>query len=762
MSPVLAFVAGAVVVGAPLALWLWRGRLTADARIRRLSVIDQMQREILAAAPDGLFMWDHTSGKQFCSRRLAVLLNLPGGTNSDFGDVAARFEGADAEALEKAAGELRRKGTGFEMLLEVSGGQRKVHVVGVLAAFENGSPLADLLWMRDADTAPGPGSGAASSPVHGPGPFKSLLDVLPFPVWLRGPGLDVEVANNACSSGLIAAARKLAERVLVEGGAASERHLLNVGDAPRLFEINEISLEGWEGTAGFAIDRTATEKMEGEFARHDAARDQVLESLETAIAIFDDGARLKFFNSAYCRIWGLDEGWLSGEPGLGDILERLRELRRLPEVANFRAFKEGQLALFAAPGDAVETLLHLPDGSTLRSVVGPHSLGGRVFSYEDVTKRLALERSYNTLIAVQSETLDHLYEGVAVFGSDGRLKLCNPTFATLWKLDAEDLKADLHLAQFVEAMRPYLGGENWAAHKERVIGRVMSRESRSGRLARKDGSVLDYANVPLPDGAVLLSYLDVSDSARVEQALRQRADALQDADRLKSEFISNVSFELRTPLNTLIGFAEILNQEYFGELNPRQREYSSGILESSTGLMTVIGDILDLATIEAGKMSLELDTVELHTMLVSVLGLIHERARHKNLKLEFACPGDIGWIVADEKRLKQVLFNLLSNAVTFTPEHGSVGLEASRSGGEVTLKVSDSGIGIPKADRERVFQSFEHGSTAQTGQGPGLGLSLVKRFIELHGGSVQLTSSPSKGTTVTCHLPAAGLQGEKD
>ncbi|MCH7693278.1 MAG: PAS-domain containing protein [Proteobacteria bacterium] len=576
---------------------------------------------------------------------------------------------------------------------------------------------------------------------------------------MRGADLDLAFTNRACAGGAIEdPLRDLARRARTKGEAVAEPHLLSVGGAERLLEVTETPVEGWAGTAGFAIDRSQGGDTEETSPGHAAARDQVLQNLATAIAIFGPDTRLRFFNAAYADLWRVDAGWLDSEPGLAEVLERLRELRRLPEYADFRAFKEEQIARFGSLAEPVDSLLHLPDGTTLRSVVSPYALGGLVFTYENVTDRLDLERSYNTLIAVQRATLDNLYEGVAVFGSDGRLKLSNSALAELWNLSEEDLGGEPHLSDFVEKMRPFIIGEDdWAAHKERVIKRMMSRESSSGRLLRGDGTVLDYANLPLPDGAVLLSYLNVTDSVRVQFALRQRAEAMEEANRLKSAFIANVSYEVRTPLNTIVGFAEILAEEYFGKLNQRQMEYSRGIVEASQNLTTVISDILDLASIEAGTMALELDTVDLHTMLASVLNLTRERARRKSLKVEFDCPPDIGWMVADEKRIKQVLFNLLSNAVAFTPPHGTIGLSAWRDGDDIAIAVSDTGVGIPQADQERVLRTFERGGAPDARQGgAGLGLSLVTSFIELHGGRVEVKSAPNKGTTVTCRLPSGG------
>jgi signal transduction histidine kinase len=277
---------------------------------------------------------------------------------------------------------------------------------------------------------------------------------------------------------------------------------------------------------------------------------------------------------------------------------------------------------------------------------------------------------------------------------------------------------------------------------------------------------LQMATVPLPDGNVLLTCLDVTDTARVERALRERNEALETTGRLKSEFIANVSYELRTPLNAIIGFAEILANQYFGPLSPRQLDYSRGILDSSHRLMTLINDILDLATIEAGYLALETDRVEVCDVLEAVAVLTRERARSQSLKLTVSCPADSGAIEADERRLKQGLFNLVSNAIKFTPAGGSIRLEArvddqraappdgQPRAGDLILAVADTGPGIPLVDHERVFEKFERGSPQARESGAGLGLSLVKSLIELHGGTVAIESGQGEGTTIACRLPA--------
>jgi signal transduction histidine kinase len=344
-----------------------------------------------------------------------------------------------------------------------------------------------------------------------------------------------------------------------------------------------------------------------------------------------------------------------------------------------------------------------------------------------------------------------------VFGSDGRLKLWNPAYRAIWQLQPSDLSNRPHISALIDKARAlYDGSEDWEQTRLTAIARATSHAGHAGRLERSDGSVIDENAVPLPDGNVLLSYLDVTDSIRVERALREKNDALETAGHLKSEFIANVSYELRTPLNAIIGFAEILTNQYFGQLNDRQLEYSRGILDSSHRLLQLINDILDLASIEAGQLVLERAPVDVHALLANILALSRERARRLDIALDFDCPTDIGMVVMDERRIRQALFNLVSNAIKFTPASGRVTLAARREADDLVMSVTDTGIGIAPEHHAKVFEKFERSDPASRHAGAGLGLSLVKSFIELHGGKVELESALAHGTCVNCRLPVDG------
>jgi signal transduction histidine kinase len=582
--------------------------------------------------------------------------------------------------------------------------------------------------------------------------LREMLDAVPMPVWRCGPDLALVDCNRAYADALDTTAElALAQgRELASGARLGERRHVVIGGSRRLFEIGEMTC-GTGGAIGFAVDRTDLETAEAELWRHINAHAEVLEGVGTSIAIYGPDKRLRFSNTAFASMWGLAEDWLAAEPSFGEVLERLRERRRLPEVADFRAFKCERLRMFTSLIEPQQELMHLPDGRTLLLSISPHPFGGLTFVHEDVTDRLALERSCNTLTQVRRATLDHLFEGIAVYGSDGRLKLHNPAYLAIWALSDDDVAGEPHIGEIVEKTRAFLDdGGDWIAMKQSVVAKVISHELASGPLYRKDGSMLQEGMVPLPDGNVLLTYLDVTDTSRVERALRERNEALVTAGRLKSEFIANVSHELRTPLNAVIGFTEILNNQYFGDLNSRQIEYSRGILASSHQLMKLINDILDLATIEAGYMALETGRVEVSEMLQAVLALTRERARNRDLEIELHCPLDIGAVMADERRLKQALFNLISNSIKFTPPGGAISIEAERREGELLLIVADTGIGIPQSEQARVLEKFERGAQQS---GAGLGLSLVKSLIELHGGTVSIESATGRGTRIICRLP---------
>jgi len=333
------------------------------------------------------------------------------------------------------------------------------------------------------------------------------------------------------------------------------------------------------------------------------------------------------------------------------------------------------------------------------------------------------------------------------------LRLHNSAFARLWRLSPQVLAERPHIEAISELTQPLHGDHaTWQALRA-VITAIEDRKAIEGRLERRDGSVVDCSTVPLPDGATLLAFHDVTDSVNVERALRERNEALEDADKIKIDFVHHVSYELRSPLTNIIGFVHLLGDPATGELAPKQREYLDYITVSTDTLLALINNILDLATIDAGRMQLNLGEVDIRATMAAAAEGVQDRLVRAGIALDINAADDIGSFSADERRLRQILFNLLANAVSFSPSGGGVTLKAERRADAVAFSVIDQGPGIPPDVMEKVFDWFETHSLGSHHRGTGIGLSLVRSFVELHGGTVSIASVVGQGTTVTCTFP---------
>jgi signal transduction histidine kinase len=598
--------------------------------------------------------------------------------------------------------------------------------------------------------------------------YANLVNASPNLIWMRDDTMKIVYCNLAfaeVAEETTDAVVSLGEFELFKGHdqmartaweSAKEqfdrRHVVVNGER-RLYAVREVPFKKEGLITGYGVNITETEAAQDEIQRHVSALRDLLESSTSAMAIYGRDQKLKFFNFAFVALWKLDESWLNTEPSYGEVLEALREKRKLPEQANFKAFKTQQQKLFTTLIAPEEEFFYLPDGKTLRVVAIPHALGGILFAYEDVTDRLALERSYNTLIAVQRETLDNLHEGIVVFSESGRLQICNPQFNKLWRLPQEFTSSEPHLRDVLGRCQDLFRTDDWPRYLDNLTARFQQRQFFALRFERTDGSVVDCSCVPLPDGATLLSFLDVTDSTLVERSLRDRAEALEAADRLKTEFLANMSYELRSPLTSISGFAEMLKREYAGKLNESQQEYVEGIYKSSQQLGSLITDIIDLATIEAGYLKLDISRFDIRAAIDSAVALLSEQLKAQKVKIAVVLPKGTTIMEADEVRVKQIVINLVTNAVKITKARAAITIEVSESAqGDIRLTVRDDGPGLDATRRSHLFDPFFRGISGQ-GSDAALGLSLVKRFVELHGGKVEVESEEGRGTAITCIFP---------
>jgi len=595
--------------------------------------------------------------------------------------------------------------------------------------------------------------------------LRVLAEAVGAPIWMRDEAGRLAYVNRAYADAVestppdaVARGMELLDHGTREelklgiaaGTAYSRRVPAVVAGQRRAFDV--LSVPVLHGSVAIAVDATESEALRAEITRMVDAHRSTLDQLATGVAIFDAQRRLSFYNTAYRALWDLDPAFLDQAPSDTAILDRLRAARRLPEQQDFRQWRTQLHEAYQAL-EAKQYEWHLPDGRTLRVVTTPNPEGGVTYLFDDVTERLDLERRFDALIRVQGETLDNLGEAVAVFASDGRLRLSNPAFARMWRFEASELAERPHIEAVVAGFRRMTAEEDCLRALRSTVTALDVRAPISRRIERNDGSILDCFAQPLPDGATLVTFIDVTASVNVERALVERNEALVAADHLKEAFLQHMSYELRSPLTNIIGFAYFLGDPKTGDLNERQREYLGYITSSTNALLAIVDNILDLATVEAGAMTLDLGPVDIRRTMEAAAEGVQDRLVKDGISLSIEAAPNVGSFIADERRVRQVLFNLLSNAVGFSPPGGTVTLAAERRPDAIAFSVSDQGPGIPEDLKDRVFEWFETHSHGSRHRGVGLGLSLVRSFVELHGGRVQIDSAPGQGTTVTCIFP---------
>jgi signal transduction histidine kinase len=667
-----------------------------------------------------------------------------------------------AQAMERAVDALRSSGEPFAMALmtttghaieadgRVIGGRVVLRLRGVTGVARE---LAELNARYDRMT------GETES-------LRALIDALSSPVWVRdlagallsvnpafARAVDAKEPADAVARGLEMlgrAPRDEASRSRAAGKLYAARVPAIVSGQRRTLDVLDVPTR--RGSAGIGIDVTEAEAMRGEIRRMVEAHRRTLDQLPTGVATFGADQKLTFYNAAYRSLWDLDSGLLDQTPTDSALLDRLRAERKLPEERDFREWKAALHEAYRAT-ETREHLWHLPDGRTLRVVTTPNPQGGVTYLFEDTTERLELMRRYGALNRVQGETIDNLAEGVAVFGSDGRLRLHNSAFERMWQLEPAALVEAPHIESVIVACRKLHDDETlWRKLRSAATG-IDNRVPLIERIERRQGSVIDLRAQPLPDGATLVTFQDVTDTVNIERALIERNEALEAADVLKVDFVQHVSYELRSPLTNIIGFAHFLGEPSVGPLNAKQAEYLGYITASTNALLAIINDILDLATIDAGAMTLNLGNVDIRKTMNAAAEGVRDRLVKDDIKLVIEAVPDVGSFLADERRVRQILFNLLANAVGFSPAGGTVRLTCDRRDDAVVFAVSDSGPGIPPEMTDRVFDWFESHSHGSRHRGAGLGLSIVRSFVELHGGRVALDSTVGEGTTVVCMFP---------
>lgn len=646
---------------------------------------------------------------------------------------------------------------------------------------------------------------------------QNILDTIPTLTWYRTPSGKIHTCNQAYANALdttvhrvIAENKELIDRFgevstfELSRMASSKQTKISVRshmviNGQRCFlEISEIPIGSNGETIGYAVDISTLESLEKELKLTIQSQKEILNLVSSPIGIYGSDTRMTFFNSAYVTMFQQDANWLATQPTLSEIMDHLRQIRKLPEYTDFREHKTSRVKLFKNLLEPIHEIMHQPDGTICRVVIAPTPVGGLVYIFDNLTDKLSLERRYNTLTAVQKETLDHLYEGIIVFGTDYRLRLSNPAITNIWGLkNLNFVEDEIHINDLLKEITPQFksvkASKTW---RSKMLDILSKRHPERQRIRLKKDKVIECAYVPLPDGSHMLSFIDISDTWRFEKTLQERNMALEHQDRLKSDFIAHVSYELQSPLNTIAGFSDLLMNQYFGELNEKQLDYSRGISDAASRLTNLMNDLVDLAGIQAGTFNLNYQNIPIDQLLSSLVVLVQNRANDHGLELIIDNPLTNNIITIDSKRVRHALFNLLSNAIKFTPTGGQIIIRThlNKDRHYVDFIIEDTGIGIKENNLHRIERFFKQGlysdlitshhdnikderslKMIQIDQNDedvhgyvydhetdhdhdedhtiGLGLTLVHRLIELHGGCMHIESQVNKGTLIQCTLP---------
>lgn len=766
----LALFGGAMSFAMMAAFWLIRERNRATDENRQLresiasfKATNERNQALVHVADQRVVLWSNTEDAPIVLGSLSNACGAPT-SKTDFLRFGKWISPDSCRTFEKALQGLRKRADAFDMALQTIGG-------GVIEA--QGRTSGAYAFIRFIELA---GERAALAHLEAEhtrllGTFDSiqtLFDRLDMQVWLSKRDGSLYWANQAYVSAVEAEDNAStiennvslfdeAERREIQAGL--EKDAIFKGTLPAIISgdrkvVDLVEISSQTGGAGIAVDKSDVASIRNTLEQTVANHANTLDQLATAVAIFDADKNLQFYNSSFSNLWRLDNGFLESNPSNADVLGAMRDKKRLPPQPDWRKWRDGQLEIYQAL-ETREEWWRLPDGITLRVVVNPQTLGGATWIFEDVTEELELRSSYNTLVRVQGETLDHLNEAVAVFGSDGKLSLSNPALWKMLHIEGGPIESGAHISELTKLLAvKFESPDIWDDIVEAITGYDDQRASQVGRLYLKDSKIMEFALEPLPDGRTMLTFVDVTANVNIELALTERNEALEEAGNLKNRFLQHVSYELRTPLTTISGFGELLSMEQTGKLNQVQREYLSHINSSSTVLKAIIDDILDLATIDAGAMELDLRKFELGPAISSVVDSLSTVLEKNHVTVNIETNTNAEHLIADSVRFRQIIYNLVSNAIAHSPDGGTIFVNSRFDDNNILISVSDQGPGIPVDQRDVIFSRFETGTNGDLGGGAGLGLSIVKSFMKLHDGDVHIENAAGKGAQFVCTFPA--------
>ena len=777
LSPItLALVGGLLAAWLILACWAIMSGLAMRRRARQAQHQTTRLGLLLQSAP-AIPVLIRPDGRIEAPDRLASWLGRPE-TPAYLSELLAEDGGLEPSHAKVLAADIKaaqRGGKPFVLPIRAQGSNRTMIVRGGPADPELASPGGTVLWLFDATESQSRIEDLRGQVARYRDALEALSGVIeaaPMPVWHRTPDQHLSLVNSAYVHAVDA---RSAQQVIEQGieliesvdGISPGANAALVADAQapssrmvpvtidgerRLMRVVDVPL-GPAGVAGYAIDMHELEQARAELKHLIQANRDMLDRLSAGVVQFGADHRLQFCNQPFLSIFGLKPDQASVDTDLDRVLDAMRDGGLVPETPDFPAWRKARRQWFQSPNALEENWL-LREGVHLRVYAQPLPDGGLLLIFEDRTEHVHLATARDTLLRVRNATLDNLFEAIAVFAADGRLHLWNSKFRQIWSVQEVLLSNLPRVDELMATLSDRLSRPQQAALVHQLIrAATVERRQRGGRIAFADGRYFEFAAIPLPDGNALFVMLDISDSRRIEQALRDRNEALEDADRVKTAFVSNMSYELRTPLTSIVGFAQMMEAGLAGALPEQARDYVDAIIDSTTKLAKLIDNVLDLTQGAAGGLPIEHKPIEMEPLIRDIAHGFEARAKAQGIGITLALQASLGAIKGDERRIRQSIEHLVENAVSYVGKKGRVLIHADGNQHGVRIVISDNGPGIEAKLQPRIFDTFSRFGRTSDGRSSGLGLPLVRQFVEAHGGSVTLVSEQGQGTIVTISLP---------
>ena len=664
----------------------------------------------------------------------------------------------------------------FRMAINLPNSQRSLALYGTLADPQVSPGGAALVWVFDFTESHVEMARLRDAATRATGDFAALVGLIeaaPMPMWFRGADLTLQLVNQAYvdavgATGAVEVVQGQIELLEPEEGQSpadiaratlqnqdkSERVVAaTIHGARRSLRVSDLPL-GQEGVAGYAIDIEEQQQVARAFRAFRDAQRALLDQLSVGVALFDGEERLTFANRPFRRLFSLTDEAIDANTPFERFLAEARERGQTPEVRDFPEWRRERTAWFGMQ-DSIEEAWPLAGGTHLRVVAQPMPDGGLVLITEDRTESLALSAVRDTLLRTRTATLDSLFEALAIFAPDGSVQLWNRSFAGTWGLTTDLLDRHPSADELLSAIsRNLVRPEEASLIGAAVRAATLDRREKGGQVELADGRTLRFAGIPLPDGNGLLTVLDITASQKAEQALRERAEALEEADAVKARFLANMSYEFRTPLTTIGGYAELLKSGAASDPEAAG-EYVDAILSAVERLTEQVENVLDLSQSEAGLLPISKERLDVLDLLTA---LVREReAAIIAAGLSLDLKGRRGRVItADPRQLGRALGNLIDNAVAGTPDGGRIVIEIRKAvdGAEWTVEISiaDNGRGMTTQELARL-----QGGLKPSEGGPerrnGLGIPLARQLIAGHDGTLEIVSRKGAGTTATIRLP---------